>query len=270
MANSMTCPHCGGRLELVVPTEQEIELTPERRVIQTVQRGHETTTRYTTLGDSTRSKFGEVASAPVPKFSRAERTYAGRAASKEADVDVPLFQALLTGVLVGIPIGVGLTLRAHWPWYAVPIITTCVTSAMWIILLYRHQASLWVHEIIENEDKDGDGYIGPPPRQEWRVQGEIRHEHGDRPASLSLFDLPCPSPDDLRAFARGILAGRASFSELSAAKYHYGPLMWEELRDDFINRGWAFWKHPTVRQQGVGLTEAGQATISIIADAPLP
>jgi hypothetical protein len=74
----------------------------------------------------------------------------------------------------------------------------------------------------------------------------------------------------LRAFARGILAGRASFSEIGAARHHYGPLMWEAIRDDFINRGWAEWKHPTARQQGVGLTEEGQAVIRTIADAPLP
>jgi hypothetical protein len=261
-SNLFQCPHCGAKWELVPVAEQQPE---QRRAPQTIQRGQETTTRYTTLADSTRSKFGEVASAPT--FTEARRTSPARAASVESDVSVPLLQSAVTGLVVMLG-SVPFVVAAHGTWY-VPFLAGGATFAVsWLFLLRDHRSLLKVVEVIINKDIDNDGKVGP--KQAWRVQGEIRHEHGDRPASLSLFDLPCPSPEDLKRFAQSISAGRSSFAERDAAEYHYSDTMWEAIRDDFVNRGWAFWKHPTARQQGVGLTAAGRAVVRMIADTPLP
>jgi hypothetical protein len=81
-------------------------------------------------------------------------------------------------------------------------------------------------------------------------------------------DLPI-SPNTMLSVAKRIEAG-SSFSHAGLA----GPgrplnrSQYETLRDEFVKRGFAFWRDPTCHNRGVDLTLAGKSVIKYYAALP--
>jgi len=267
--NIFQCPHCGGEIEFNAVVRKGEASMPERRIIQTVQRGRETFARYTTLSDSTRSKFGEVASTPT--FTKAERTSPARAASVESDVSVPLLQSAVTGMVFMLG-SVPFVVAAHGAWYVPLLIGGGTFAIAWGVLLRAHRSLLWVVETITNRDIDQDGAIGTSPPPDVHVELSIGDEEGKR---YEYEDLPVGRKGGyhgLRAFARAVTTGNppASFAEREAAVYGYTRAEWQRLRNKFLDHNWAAWNNAHEPKQGVVLLEAGREVLRKIVTTPLP
>jgi hypothetical protein len=225
-------------------------------------------TRMRPMADSVKPWKAEEATPPIPQFTEARRTSPARAASVESDVSVPLLQSLITSVIISAG-SVPLVAALHWPWYITPMVGGGTLGLSWLLLLADHRSLLRVVETVINRDIDGDGQIGNQ-KKEWRVKGEIYRQDDDESEGWDLFNLPCPSPEYLRAFVSEVLKGTVTFSERGASDYGYSREMWLELRDEFVDRGWVRWKHPTNEKLGVEVTAKGRAILGAIAGAPLP
>ncbi len=119
--------------------------------------------------------YDEAGAAPYASFPNDfsgfyEQMQPARAGSVHADVLVPLFQAVITGVFVAAAATV-----ASW-YLATRNITInlyifagsfiLVAAFVWVKLLADHNRLLWHVERLTGRDFDGDGYIGEPPERE--------------------------------------------------------------------------------------------------------
>lgn len=217
-------------------------------------------THYRPLADSVQAppweKDGEPPAPPV-NFTQAKRTAPARAASMESDVSVPLAQAIITGLVIGGGVGVGAAFIAH-QWWVVPLCIGGAAGIAWILLLVDHRSLLRVVEEIVNEVEEAAQDV-----KKVVVQAEL-HTGDEETDHIDLATLPAPSLDYLREFAEAVLNGDMTFSERDAQGCGYSRTQWRELRDAFIMAGWAAWKDPENRNQGVILTRAGKAILAEI------
>ena len=178
-----------------------------------------------------------------------------------ADVAVPLAQAVVSGLLVG---GLSTPLFAaaqNIPWYAGIYVGALSVGVVWGFRMAASKETLWVVEELTGSDIDGDGHAGPPPA--YGVRAELRTEAG-----WQFSTLP-GDPAALHALA-GAVTGGDSFSERTATAAGLSQPEWFKLRDEFIERNWAYWKNPNRPQVGIELLRAGRAVLRSVAATPPP
>jgi len=197
----------------------------------------------------------------MPEFSEATRDTPARAPSTDADVNVPWRRSVITGLLFG-PV-FGTTIGVITPnvkfgkdllWGL--IITGGTVAASWLFFLGTSDSTLWIREKITNKDLNNDGVIGPPRT----IRLEI-HDGRDGQDRTQFISLPIPSRKGeagLLTFARAVSGQGETFSERTAADYGYNREEWIDLRDTFVNYGWASWNDPSEPRQGVRLLAAGR------------
>lgn len=246
---SCKCPHCGARLELIAAASR----TTQRRAGLTV------------FQSSRRTIFNsDTAASTMPAGYTAERQSPAFLPTKESNVIVPLLESLITGAFIGVSVtAVVIYQYGFWAgltWGGVSLLGA--SFVQWIRLTGNYRNLLWKLETITGQDLDDSGDIGPPaPPPPIRV--EVQEGQ-----SLKFADLPGDRAA-LIEFAKKVNSGIVTFSEAGARRAGYGAAEFGRLRDVFIARHWAYWNHPTQRQQGVTLRQSGKTILAQLA-APLP
>lgn len=274
------CPHCGGKIELnisaaskpagyhpQVSSGQKLRLEPVERL------------RGVTLQSSHRSVFRSDAISPpmpggLPAGFSAERQSPAFLPTKESNVIVPLLESLITGTFVGICTVaiVPLVEFRFGPYFIYGDFWSGLkwggglflgaSFIQWLRLTGNYRNLLWRLETVSGADINNDGEIGPPPAH----QVQVKVEQGK---SWQFEDLPGDA-HALWSFADDVSGERVSFSEAGARKSGYGAENYGRLRDQFIKRGWAGWRDPVNRQQGVELFRNGRSVLKAIASDPPP
>lgn len=176
------------------------------------------------------------------------------------DVGMLAGLAMITGVFLGLALGVVLAVfkythpvRAGFAAWAV------VQACAWLALLARWGRLIDALELALGIDVNHDGRIaGQEPEQHLvRVEVDERGDAGQRITSIA--ELPF-SPAQLAQLGSGLLGG-ASFSEASwsGQGQPFTRSQFRQLRDTFLNRGWAQWARDGSPSQGVRLSHAGMA-----------
>jgi len=134
-------------------------------------------------------------------------------------------------------------------------------GVVWGFRLAASKESLWVVEELTGTDIDGDGHTGQPPA--YGVRAELKTSDG-----WQFSTLP-GDPAAVYGFAQAVISG-ATFSERTATAAGLGQPEWFKLRDEFIDRNWAYWKNPNRPQVGIDLLRSGRAVLRSIAASPPP
>lgn len=177
------------------------------------------------------------------------------------DITTALYDSSVSFVLVSLAGGAAVW-ALGWPWVVAPAIG--LAAAVWRYFggLSLARSLLEVVETITQKDIDHDGKAGK--KQEHVVRVEMK----DR-GKWQFANLP-GEPAALISLAQAITADGDTFSERTATDAGLTQEQFSDLRDIFVDRGWAVWNHPTRRQQGVTLTLSGKAVLRSIAASPLP
>jgi hypothetical protein len=151
-------------------------------------------------------------------------------------------------------------------WWVAPGAGLAVALLRYFDGLKLAKSLLQIIESLSNKDIDGDGHIGEPPPQVVRVELKREDSQGARWQFAELR----VEPAKLLELAKAIRLGE-SFAERTATKAGLTQEEFKNLRDIFLDRGWAVWNHPTRKQQGVALTRGGDFIFrQIINNTPLP
>lgn len=246
------CPYCGARLELNITAPSKPAAQRGMALFQSAQK----------------SVFGNAAApafSSLPVGFTAERQSPAGFPTRESQVVVPLLESLITGVFVGLSVAPFVMYRyGFWTGLAWGGISFLGASfVQWIRLTGNYRNLLWKLETITGQDLDGSGGVGEPLPPAPPIRVEVQEGQ-----SLKFADLP-GDRSALVEFARKVNDGIVTFSESGARRAGYGATEFGRLRDVFISRHWAYWNHPTQRQQGVTLRGSGRAILAQLA-APLP
>jgi len=86
----------------------------------------------------------------------------------------------------------------------------------------------------------------------------------------SVDDLPLDrdNPQALVSFAQGVSSGITPFSERGAKEHGYSVQRFNELRDNLVKAGLAFWRDSNNKKMGLGLTRGGTALLRSVAQNP--
>jgi hypothetical protein len=252
----ITCQFCGRANEITVAKPASaygVPWTPMRPMADSAQR----------------PRYGDVAQAQVqaePEFKEATRDTPARPPSDEADFLVPFKRSAVTGLVFGGAIGFGIGIKTpdvpfgeDILWTGVIVLTTF--GLAWLFFMARSDSTLWIRERIINRDLDNDGHIGAI-----RVEAHL-HREDDEEEHWDLARLPAPSWELLQEFAKDVLNEHTqiTFSERGAARYGYSQEMFRDLRDRFVEAGWARWRNPAHHEQGAALLVGGKAILRNIA-----
>lgn len=232
---------------------------------------------YEPMGDNSRFRFSDTAapmSAPPIPYKEAVRTTPVRAPER-ADWTVPFMQSILTGALVGVPVGGAIGYLPSGPSIAGGAalgFVICV-SGVWLWRLRAFPALLVRIEKITGLDvsdyEPPTAQPTPPPIV--RVEVGDTREGGQR---WQFADLPVSSKSGhagLISFAGAIIQQGESFAERQAHEFGgYSRTEWQALRDEFVEREWATWKHPTAPEQGVDPTAMGRLVLRKLAASGVP
>jgi len=180
---------------------------------------------------------------------------------KETAVLIPLFQAFVTGIFLGIMAGVlSVCVEYEHPWRAMFLTWAGVQSFAWLALLVRWAGLVKSLETALNYDIDRDGVIGEEDEEEeiQPVKIEVIQNEGRH---VQFADLPITEAQ-LVALAVGVIQG-ASFSEgqWTGKGAPFSRSEFRTVRDLFIRRGWLEWVNPSARSQGLELTAPGHAVM---------
>ena len=183
----------------------------------------------------------------------------------EANVHVPVNQAIITGCLFA-PIVILAVSSAARFWVptgeailiggiAGGIALFGMASYQWHTKTEFYDSLLHVVETELGIDLDGDSSIGPPPV----VKVEVKSEDGNR---WQFADLP-GSPDALREFAKYYFMGMG-FTDETAQLAGLTQKEMRDLRESFVQKGWAGWKHASRKQQGIEVWHVGKSVLRAI------
>lgn len=252
----MNCPNCGFKLD------------PRPGKLGRLARayGGYRQKRITTMNNTAMVPWQPVAAGDrISAFTEAERRTPTRPQNLESDFLTPLAQALATGCFIGIGGIYGAWLYPGVIWYHGLAAGVVAAGAHWIIATFWNRNLLWTVERIINTDINQDGDIGQPAPS--KIEVEVK-EGGTR-TILDLFTDP-NNPSIVNKFIQAVADNETAFSERGAAKVGYSAELFKELRDEFVRRGVAYWKHPTEKRQGVELSVAGRAMLRELARLPYP
>lgn len=192
---------------------------------------------------------------PIPAGLEVERRTPARAPSLEADVLVPLAQALATAGLVA---AVAWLLWRHlgWPDPQTAALATGAVALVgtWLILLVQGRSLLW--DVRWASPGEPPPVQGEPPAPEVRVE---LAEPGAR--RVRYLNLP-GDPDRLAALARGVLDGKPlSEATWTGAGQPFSRSEFGAVRAELLRAGLVRWRNPDAPAQGVELTGAGRAVM---------
>jgi len=184
-----------------------------------------------------------------------------RVPSWQADVAVPLGQAIGTALFVGIVSGV-LAIWQAWPWQVPAILAALAAAGMWFTVLTDTRQLLRKVERYIGKDLDGDKIVGEPERvvHEYHVKDDSQTgAHWQMMISLEI------DPDRLRQFAHGlVIEGRSTGTNgWVGERGLFERTEFEQLRDELISRGFAKWSK--ARNRGWYLTAKGAAWFATLA-----
>jgi hypothetical protein len=179
---------------------------------------------------------------------------------------IPAVQATLTGIFLGVAMGVAAA-ALSWPrpWAWGLGVFAIVQAATWLLLLSGWRSLVWSLERALGVDLDRDHQVGDPQR----VRIELTQPNeGGHVTQIAELDVDPAKMGDL---SRGLLAG-ASFSEAqwSGAGALFSRSQFRKVRDEFLKRGWLEWVNPEARAQGLQLTRSGTAVIRYFAQVEKP
>lgn len=180
-----------------------------------------------------------------------------RAASAAADVVVPFYQSMITGVLLAIVTAVAAGIW-RWPWWLPLGVGVMVWVALWLYLLADHRRSLWRLEEYLDADLDGDGAVG----QTKHVTRLMVTVAGTGQIVEAQFPIP---PDVLTKLARGMIGAERPFSQREWKHLIKDRETFQEIRDVLMNMGMMAWKDANNRKLGVMLTPIGVETFTAVA-----
>lgn len=248
---SCKCPNCGAKIEISLSVADK----PAGRGL--------------TLFQSSRKSIFTNAAAPaiptLPTGYTAERQSPAFLPTKESNVIVPLLESLITGAFIGVSVlGVTMYNFGFWAgltWGGVSFLGA--SFVQWIRLTGNYRNLLWRLETITGQDLDSSGEVGKPEPPPPPIRVEVQEGQ-----SLKFAELPGDRAA-LIEFAKKVNSGIVTFSESGARRAGYGAAEFGRLRDVFIARHWAYWNHPTQRQQGVSLRGSGRTILRELA-VPLP
>lgn len=198
----------------------------------------------------------------------AERSGAAFLPTLESHVAVPFVEALISGIFAGIPVGLFIAfilVMGHLDWGnsaligLVGLILTTYVVAWWSWHghLRDYKSLLWYTEFAEGPEQQ----VENKQVHEARVKVNNHWRYCDLP-----FDRD--NPQALVSFAQGVSSGVTPFSERGAGRHGYSVQRFNELRDNLIRGGLAYWKDAGNKKLGLGLTRGGIALLRNIANNP--
>jgi hypothetical protein len=215
--------------------------------------------------------------AGLPPFQSAYRSTPVRP-PEHTDWTVPLMQAIVTGLLVGLPAGWGVAWLIRRAFDVEPVTVVWMglffigsIMLVWLWRLGAYSDLLMKVEEVTGVDLSGDGQVGPPKPP--GVDVSVKHEAPGH-ERYEFDTLPVSSRRGyagLISYARAITQMGESFAERPANECGgYSRAEWIELRDKFLNHGWARWVNEQAPQQGVELTAYGMSILRRIAGEGMP
>lgn len=235
------CPVCGHRIAMSEQAAGRADpaiagLMREAGIGSSSQMRHYGLERQASR-ESSWSSFGQH---PSPQGHWAERIWEtpSRQPTTQADVAVPLLQALASGLMAGLAL-IAPTVAWHWSWY-VPLLGACLTMAgAWLLLILDHRKLLRTVERWIGEDLDRDGLIAgseqdPGPQRAVRVEVAERSRGHQR---IRLAELPV-SDEALTDVALAVLRQGGNFSRAGLSHVLSDPT-YRQLRRSMLQAGLA-------------------------------
>jgi hypothetical protein len=203
---------------------------------------------------------GIVAAPPAERWQSVEYRTPVRAATREADVIVPVMQAAITGVLGSVVIGIAMVAaRLQWrcPWWTVPLVAVIagclITAAQWMRLLSEtHKLLVKVKRLERPVDL---GTPGTATRE--TLQVEIR-EVGDTNVRWTIDELPI-SRQQLAAIARSVRSGAHRWSRRDLATSGIGDDRAREILAALEQYGYLAYPNGRNHPDGACPTAKGRA-----------
>lgn len=153
-----------------------------------------------------RKRYETAEEISVPTIER--RKPATGPGSLESDVLVPLAQAGISGLVLGLLVGtVAALIGARQPVLIGAAVGALVLAGVWLLLLADRRQLLWTIERVTGRDLDGDHAIGRPTREP-----PVTLELVDRARrQMRYLELPL-SDDQVAAIARRVLRPGGMFT----------------------------------------------------------
>ena len=194
-------------------------------------------------------------------------------ASRMVAVTIPFYQALISGLLAGILIAILIYAfggSAKYILFGLLITWVVVTGIVWLILLSNWRELVWNMEAQLGMDLTGDQVIGRPGDEDIPIVEVWLNSTDGRQQQRA--QLPA-SESELRQLAQGILLKNLLFTEdaWTGRGKLFSQGRFQELRQAFIEKGWASWIDPLEHRTGVQITPPGRAVLrSFTADLSVP
>lgn len=188
----------------------------------------------------------------------------------ESNVHVPANQAIFSGCLLAPAVGM-IASSVSYIWFTAGsaliiggisgwITFFLVATYKWHTKMDFYDSLLQQIETAFDVDLDGDGNAGPPT-----IKVEVKSEDGNR---WQFADLP-GKPEALQDFAKRVLMGQG-FTDETGKLAGLTQDEVKNLREAFVEKGWAGWKHSTRKQQGIDVLHVGKSVLRAIAASPSP
>jgi hypothetical protein len=172
-----------------------------------------------------------------------------------------LAAAGVTG-LFGLACSLTASALTDWPfWVALPV-GLVGGSLAWLVTQQQHQGTLYQFERFTTYEAQTP-QPAPAPTRQSTITVKVKTNVG-----WHYRELP-GEPKALQGLAHRVSLGD-SFSERTATAAGLTQDQFRELTDIFVSRGWAEWRNPQRKQQGVELGRNGRAVLRAIAASPLP
>lgn len=232
-----TCPHCNQQIQATIPG---LSYAP---------------THTHTFASTSPWNGGSLPAAP----GEWERRIPFRAPSISQDILPALAAAGVSGVF-GVACSLTASALTDWPlWASIPV-GLANGALAWVVTQAQHQGTLYQTERFTAYESQA---AAPPAKSFTTITVRVKERD-----NWHYRELP-GEPKALKDFAQGVTLGE-SFAERTATKAGLTQQQFSQLADIFINRGWAEWRHPQRKQQGIELGRNGRAVLRAIASTPLP
>lgn len=177
-------------------------------------------------------------------------------------VVIPLMQSFITAVLVAIVVGTVLVLLDYSPWKWAFVAWAIVWALSWIFGVTRWDRLVKRIETALSIDLNLDGLIGSAPADKPGIRLVVSMDNNRR---TQLVDLPVDE-EKLVLLAQGLLR-KTPFTERiwSGTGRPFTQSEFDEIRSEFLSRGWGRWVNDDHPQQGVVLTPLGEAVMQELA-----
>ena len=232
-----TCPHCNQQIQASVPQHSN-GFSPVK-----------------TFASTTPWNSGSLP--PTP--GEWERRIPFRAPSISQDILPALAAAGVSG-LFGVACSLTASALTDWPlWASIPV-GLANGALAWMVTQQQHQGTLYQTEKFKTHEAEA---LTPATKSTTTITVKVQERN-----NWHYRELP-GEPKALKEFAISIGLGE-SFSERTATKAGLTQAQFSQLVDIFTSRGWAEWRHPQRKQQGIELHPNGRRILRAIASTPLP